>query len=93
MNITNQPPDAWHAGVGAHTFYAKTKEDLLETVSRLFKCDPDWIEPLFREVSAAKITKKHVMSALALAPTDMSHPARCQWIADTLTENLYDPIA
>lgn len=45
---TQQIPDAYHAGVGSHTFYAKTKEDLLSKIDLMFKSDPDWIEPLYR---------------------------------------------
>jgi hypothetical protein len=48
MPQTQQLPNAWHAGVGSHTFYAKTKEDLLSKIDLMFKSDPDWIEPLYR---------------------------------------------
>lgn len=31
------------------------------------------------------ITKQQVMYALAFVPLDLSHPAKCQWIAEALT--------
>lgn len=72
MDITNQPPDAWHAGVGSHTFYAKTKEDLLDRVTGLFKCDPDWIEPLFRASAPVIHIKCETTSHLVVGCTSLN---------------------
>jgi len=35
---------------------------------------------------APVLTRDHVMSALALCPTDLPHPKRCEWIANKLNE-------
>jgi hypothetical protein len=55
---------------------------------RCFEHLADWVMalPAAPAPVAQKITRDHVMSALALCPTDLSHPKRCEWIANTLNE-------
>ena len=42
---------------------------------------------------APVLTRDHVMSALALCPTDLPHPKRCEWIANKLNEATGKPAA
>jgi hypothetical protein len=35
---------------------------------------------------APVLTRDHVMSAMALCPTDLSHSKRCEWIAEALNK-------
>lgn len=43
-------------------------------------------EPLYAAPAPVELTRDHVMSALALCPTDLSHPKRCEWIANELNK-------
>ena len=68
-------------GMGAET-YAKSVNDVRRKLTEMGQR----IEELESRAAAARVplTASHVMSALALCPTDLSHSARCAWIAARL---------